>query len=178
MNNKGFTLVELVVVIVIMAVLAGVMSVGIVSSTGKSDDEATILAISEALESSRYDAMTYRSGKDKSDGTFEFDDFYVEIKYEDDGYHIYEKTGSTKLNDKKLTNAKRVLYLNIGDTVHKGIDTLSIYYNKADGSFRQLALATIDDPDSSISDSYIYITTEQFRKKCILAVNTGRTLVE
>ena len=66
-NEKGFTLVELMVVIVILGLLATIVAINVLPATGRANAEkarADIATIEQALEMYRLDNLTYPSPTD------------------------------------------------------------------------------------------------------------------
>ena len=149
-QNKGFTLIEMVLTLTIMAVLAGIVTIGVVSSTSKRDDEATILALSDLLETSRFSAMANKNGM-----------FKAVIYYDPaSGYHFLNVEDSEITVDEKIGGIKKIFYVNIEDSsgvVENAyeIDTLELTYDKATGCFKELNCVTPDGsslPQSEIDD--------------------------
>lgn len=66
-NEEGFTLVELMVVIVILGLLATIVAINVLPATGRANTEkarADIATIEQALEMYRLDNLTYPSPTD------------------------------------------------------------------------------------------------------------------
>ena len=66
-EEDGFTLVELMVVIVILGLLATIVAINVMPATGRANTEkakADIATIEQALEMYRLDNLTYPSGTD------------------------------------------------------------------------------------------------------------------
>lgn len=66
-NEEGFTLVELMVVIVILGLLATIVAINVLPATGRASAEkarADIATIEQALEMYRLDNLTYPSSTD------------------------------------------------------------------------------------------------------------------
>ena len=49
-------------VIVIVAIMTGVITIGLVSSTGRTNDDTLINTLADGLESSRFSAMSSKNG--------------------------------------------------------------------------------------------------------------------
>lgn len=130
-NNKGFSLVELIVVIAIMVILTGLISMGVGIAVSKPADECAA-KIKSSLQSLRVTTM----------GKY---DAHVEIYKKNDQIYVKEirvedQTG-TETTKESLVSGKGVqLFYEKGNSgtyteLTDGAAPLLIYYNRSSGAF-------------------------------------------
>lgn len=142
-ENKGFTLVELIVVIVIIGIMAGLGSFGLYQFNQLSS-KSNLEALATAFDKARYDSMSCNDG-------------VVQLKIEDDGHHYYAKVyeGTNVKEEYKIGTSRHTLYYNA-----RQISTETFTFNKADGSFNNGAGGEIT---SDGSDEKLILATETGR---------------
>lgn len=145
-ENKGYSLIELIVVIAILAVLGGVVVYSVSMLTGQEARECAN-NLSTALDKEKNYALTKSATAD----------CYMELEKRDSGlYAVYyvpknaivkadEADAYIKAEEQKIGKKSVILeVLFEGDapvdaTVISGTQSVRIYYNRADGSFKKAA---------------------------------------
>lgn len=140
-NNKGFSLVELIVVIAIMSVLLGIFVYSISLVSGR-DAQKCANNISDALDQAKSYAMA------KSGST----DAYMEIRKMGNNFYIAEfyvpnspvkDTGYTLIDTEKLGSGNVKISCNVGGSSYEiqGANKLKVTYDRLNGSFKQANIA-------------------------------------
>ena len=161
-NNKGYTLVELIVVIVIVGIMASSLVVGIKHFM---DLNVTygMQSLQATLDETRYTTMT------KGDSVVK-----CVIEQRNDMYYAIVTTSDTDEKVVKLFDSRYPLYYYSDITSYLVDDTnkITIIFNKNDGSLKSVNYNLANVP-ISISDNYI----ESNGVKLDIEQLTGRTLL-
>ncbi len=173
LNNQGFSLVELIVVMIIMVIMATAVVVGFVNSSAQK-----VKASTELVTKYLNNTLSYSLSKGAT---------YFEIKYDSskDRYTVRTKygTGDGEESSEQLEKGVVVTYDiengTPGNTFSEEGNTLRLSYNRNNGSFTPIITAvddktmtlTTDTANRKVSD--IYITCNDSGKKVHLYTKTG-----
>lgn len=134
-NDKGFSLVELIVVIAIMVILTGLISMGIGMAVSKPADECAA-KIKSSLQSLRITTM----------GKY---DAHVEIYKKNDQIYVKEirvedQSGNETIKESLVSGKGVQLFYEKGNSntyieLTEDAGPLKIYYNRASGAFSNTA---------------------------------------
>ena len=147
-NNKGFSLVELIIVIAIMAVLVGVLAptyLQYVEKSKKSNDVQTVDSIVNALEICAIDPEVQVAG-----------DWNLKITVDTTGIKIYDSEGAAEVateyatKDNMDTRMESALFAIVGDSKLK-----STKWNTSDNKLVILA--------SPVADGYGKVTIKMVK---------------
>lgn len=187
-ENKGFTLVELVIVIALLSIFIGIFTLNIGNITGY-DAKECYKNISSAITSAKIQTL----GKAKETG-----DIYLQIYKDTSDKRVYvqtvtnagsSSTGSPEIMDKKkLTKRGNVnvkfVYIKDDDTLSDEVTAetgseLNICYNRATGA---IVAQGIKKPDGSGNTSsyrvkYIYVTGGSHKYTIELIPSTGKVKI-
>ena len=155
-NNKGFTLLELIVIIAILAVVVGLAVVSLSPILSTAAKQAAVTAKSKI-----YQCKTDCLAKDA--------DKTCLVLSNDEGYLVatyYEGDLTTELSSEKLTNRKAIL--TYGGTELSEGQKLFINFNKSTGSVKRFGVASelSDVPEAGSSSN------------CDLTITSGITTYE
>ena len=171
LNNQGFSLVELIVVMIIMVIMATAVVVGFVNSSAQK-----VKASTELITKYLNNTLSYSLSKGAT---------YFEIKYDSDRYTVRTKygTGAGEESSEQLEKGVVVTYDiengDTGNTFSEESNTLRLSYNRNNGSFTPIITAvddntmtlTTDTANRKVSD--IYITCNDSGKRVHLYTKTG-----
>lgn len=172
-NNSGFSLVELVVIMALMAIFMGIFSLGIGQLTGY-DAKETYKKISSAITKNKIDTL----GKAKAPGSM-----YLEIYKSDSDNQIYARTvivdtdtkTETKIDETKLSKRGRstVTYEMEGGSGVEATEShpLKICFNRSTGAIVDLA-----DPGTVSTLKYIRVTAGTKTYTIELVPSTGKII--
>lgn len=166
-NNKGFTLIELIVVIVIVGIVSAALIINFATASRGIDEDSTLAAIQGTLDTGRYKTMA--SSKDT---------IQVELNKKDNGYFMTISNSSETLEEYKLCDKKHTIYICVGEETYAITDYIKFEFNKSDGAFKSITYNSDTNKVQPSTSNNIYITTDKGNRKLILALNTGRTVVE
>lgn len=168
-DNRGISLVELIVVISIMAVLTGVLSLGVGMMFSR-DANYVAVRIDDALTEARMCSMS-------KDGTFTFD-LHIDSADPSGSYVqiMQSVSGGTPTEYKKILLDKKVEIKVLGDGADLGASTVSIEFDKSKGSVKKVNGAT------GVKDVYTFNIkskkNESKIKDVTLITTTGRHYTE
>jgi len=164
-NNKGFSLIEVVVVMAIMAILIG-SSVSIYSSIGRNRQKKLVDTTKDVINTLKSDSLS-------KEGSYR-----LVIKKSGDAYVgvTQKKNASDVWEDKKTTQISDVGTITEGSNSVTETDWIILAFNKSDGSFQTVAWAdstgtTSTDVKDLVLEYKGYKTTLHFVK------NTGKYYV-
>ena len=168
-DNRGMSLVELIVVISIMAVMTGLLSLG-VSMMFSRDSNYVAVRIDDALTETRMCSMS-------KDGTFTFDlhidsgdpkGSYVQI--------MQSVSGGAPVEYKKILLDKKVNISVLGDGSDLSLSDVSVEFDKSKGNVKKI------NGSVTIHDVYTFRITPQNSvskiKDITLISTTGRHYTE
>lgn len=176
-DNRGFSLIELIVAVLIMAIVAGsaIMAVSVVNNA---KTEKAALLVSNVLRQARQKAISI-----KNDGTAD-SQVYLHF-YIDDGnvhadLHKIDGTSDTKLVEEKIGNDSVSLTLRKADVTNPSsisdpctlddANDFKIYFKKSTGGISKITYGSTEKNDMN----EIYITGVGDDRKIILVGATGR----
>ncbi len=171
LNNQGFSLVELIVVMIIMVIMATAVVVGFVNSSAQK-----VKASTELVTKYLNNTLSYSLSKGAT---------YFEISYDSskDRYTVRTKygTGKGEESSEQLEKGVVVTYdIENGDPSDFSTNnTLRLSYNRNNGSFTPIITAVDDDTMTLTTDtanrkvSDIYITCNDSGKRVHLYTKTG-----
>ncbi|MCQ2536865.1 MAG: prepilin-type N-terminal cleavage/methylation domain-containing protein [Lachnospiraceae bacterium] len=157
-NNAGFSLLELIVVVLVLGILAGGMAVGIsVVYNARSDSAAKKLY--SMFTTARETAMAYSDGETWITIIEKDNDLYAGIYVKETG--ITELKAEEKLGSNRITVELKASDQYVGgttETSYKKVTTegISIYYNSANGGLRGQT-AELKKPSEGAEGNY-YLT--------------------
>ena len=173
LNNQGFSLVELIVVMIIMVIMATAVVVGFVNSSAQK-----VKASTELVTKYLNNTLSYSLSKGAA---------YLELSYDSskDRYTVRTKYGTGKGEESSEQLEKGVVVTYdiengaTGNTFSEEGNTLRLSYNRNNGSFTPIITAVDDETMTITTDpanrkvSDIYITCNDSGKKVHLYTKTG-----
>lgn len=176
LNNKGFSLVELIVVIAIMAIVTGV-AMATVSMLDSSYVEDAERGIKDYISLGRTKSMSVAAKE-----------WYIAVGKEDKDYYVYlykvteeNSQNLTSLIDKKKLGAKvSISYGNDKDNQFLiGQTKLQMYFNPQTGKIAKVILdydgnGTNDIPENNTGIGYIGIVRNDYDIDLKVFFNTGK----
>ena len=162
-NNFGYTLVELIVVIVIIAIVSGITTIGITYFM-ELDIDSGLNSLQSTLDSTRYKTMSLEDSLVSCTVEKRSNCYYAVLNY-----------GSDK-EEYKLFNSKYLLYFVSGSNTYQitESDKLVITFNKVDGSVKGISVGGLEIALGD-NETYFMETTKNLKLK--LSIETGRTLL-
>ncbi len=171
LNNKGFSLVELIVIMVLMVIMATAVVVSFVNSGGQKVKASTTV-VTNYLR----DVLNYNMTKGTS---------YMTIRYDADKdvYYVEDNQGHSE----KLASGISISY-NLENSseedaiaINEQKPTLMLSFSRANGAFSHIVTGVNGDGSLAYSDSYaeyINIKSNGSEKRIHMYVKTGEYEVE
>ena len=124
-SNRGYSLVELIVVIAIMAILVGVFSISVGSLSGRKVNKCADEIVATQKE---YKAQIYQGGTLVSDRTVGNDAITIKVTFEGDATEYDLKAGTIQGSEP---------YVKIGSKTDAEKIGLFLVFNRSSGAFEQ-----------------------------------------
>ncbi|MCR5205805.1 MAG: prepilin-type N-terminal cleavage/methylation domain-containing protein [Lachnospiraceae bacterium] len=106
MNNKGFSLVEMIVTVLIMAIIAGAAIVAF-ASVYSTEVKAAAMKVADALKQARADAMALEN-ENISHGAFQTTNVYSRFYIKDETLYIDICTDATETGEPKVLYSSKI----------------------------------------------------------------------
>lgn len=162
-DNRGFSLVELIVVILIMAIVGGGATVGIMTMYSADAKKCTTI-ISSELSNARIQAMTKSQEVTVYIHEGETGKYYIDIIYDDDYANPYES--------ERITSKATIQYMETATSPATDIPAggIKLAFDRGSGAFNFTS--------GTFNKCYCIIVTASNVSTVYLVEDTGRNYVE
>lgn len=176
-NNKGLSLVEMVIVIAILSVLAGVASIGLSSVVSKPAEECA-MKMESVLKNARITTMGKQNVWIEFSQTSEGAPIYVVEKTKDSASST-EKEKRTEIGQKGITvTVTLVDGSNTATQTLSACDKIVLSYSRSTGGFNKAEVVNGGSVDTSKYVKSIEVKKGSVTKTLDFAYLTGKILVE